>query len=80
LDTYGVLGTSFMYFGFINDSISGNQFVIKQGTNVGAQSGSYKGINWTNYFNTAFWINGWAIKLSGATSGGTDGGGVIQPF
>ena len=38
--------------------------------------------NWSNYINksTKYLHQGWAIKLSGVTSGGVGGGGGLQPF
>jgi hypothetical protein len=45
------------------------------------QTGTVVNYNWSNYINqsTAYLHQGWAIKLSGITSGGAAGGGGLQP-
>lgn len=81
----GALGVNYTYFSKVNGAgESPMEFSIRQGVGITYPSGSFttngqNTVNWNDYLTQVYYHEGWAIKLSGATSGGVAGGGNIQP-
>jgi hypothetical protein len=86
----GVLGVNSTYFSKVNGAgESPMEFGIRQGVGITYPSGSFTTNgqdtkNWSgaspNYLTNVYYHEGWAIRLSGVTTGGVDGGGGIQPL
>lgn len=85
LDSVIPLGASNTVFGkVVTAGSSPFEYSIRQGVGVTYPGGSFTTIgqgtvSWSTYLNAGYYHEGWAIKLSGATSGGVAGGGNIQP-
>jgi hypothetical protein len=68
------------------------QITVRQGVGLTYPSGTFlqnaTSKNWSSFIganaldgsNTKYFHTGWAIKLSGVTSGGVGGGDGLQPF
>jgi hypothetical protein len=61
-----------------------SEFSVKQGIGLTYPSGGFVNAGgskvWPSYLNANYLHAGWAMKLSGQTSGGVGGGGAIQPL
>jgi hypothetical protein len=65
------------YFGVDNGFGALFQFTVKQGVGLTYPSGTFiqdtTSRNWSTYNTSSYYHTGWAIKISGVTSGGASG-------